>query len=47
MLDEAGVPCIRCRASRTTDSDPQIKAREMMVEMYQPFLGPMRHYGSP
>jgi|WetSurSiteA1Bulk_404760.scaffolds.fasta_scaffold02317_3 crotonobetainyl-CoA:carnitine CoA-transferase CaiB-like acyl-CoA transferase len=48
MLDEAGVPCIRCRTLKElADSDPQIKAREMMVEMYQPFLGPMRHYGSP
>ena len=48
MLDEAGVPCIRCRSLKElADSDPQIKAREMIVEMYQPFLGPMRHYGSP
>ena len=34
MLDEAGVPCIRCRSLKElADSDPQIKAREMMVEM--------------
>lgn len=48
MLDEAGVPCIRCRTLKElADTDPQIKAREMIVEMYQPFLGKIKHYGSP
>jgi crotonobetainyl-CoA:carnitine CoA-transferase CaiB-like acyl-CoA transferase len=27
--------------------DPQIKAREMIVTVDQPFLGPMKMYGSP
>lgn len=47
-LEEQGVPCIRCRSLKElADGDPQIKARDMMVTLYQPFLGPMRHYGSP
>ncbi len=47
-LEEQGVPCIRCRSLKElADGDPQIQAREMMVTLYQPFLGPMRHYGSP
>ncbi|MCD6570042.1 MAG: CoA transferase [Deltaproteobacteria bacterium] len=47
-LEKAGVPCIRCRSIKElADSDPHIKAREMMVTIDQPFIGPMRHYGSP
>ena len=47
-LEEQGVPCIRCRSLKElADGDPQVKAREMMVTLYQPFIGPMRHYGSP
>lgn len=47
-LEEKGVPCIRCLSLKElADGDPQIKAREMMVSLYQPFIGPMRHYGSP
>jgi CoA:oxalate CoA-transferase len=47
-LDDVGVPCIRCRSIKElADSDPHIKAREMMVTIEQPFIGPMRHYGSP
>lgn len=48
ILEEVGVPCIRCRSIKElADSDPHIKAREMMVTVEQPFIGPMRHYGSP
>jgi len=47
-LEEAGVPCIRCRSIKElADDDPHVKAREMMVIHDQPFIGPMRHYGSP
>ena len=48
ILDEVGVPCMRCRSiTELADSDEHIKAREMMVTLEQPFIGPMRHYGSP
>jgi len=47
-LEESGVPCIRCLSLREmADTDPPIKARDMMISLYQPFIGPMRHYGSP
>jgi crotonobetainyl-CoA:carnitine CoA-transferase CaiB-like acyl-CoA transferase len=47
-LEDVGVPCIRCRSIKElADSDPHIQAREMMVSVEQPFIGPMRHYGSP
>ena len=47
-LEDVGVPCIRCRSVKElADSDPHIRAREMMVTVEQPFIGPMRHYGSP
>ena len=47
-LEDVGVPCIRCRSVKElADSDPHIQAREMMVTVEQPFIGPMRHYGSP
>jgi crotonobetainyl-CoA:carnitine CoA-transferase CaiB-like acyl-CoA transferase len=46
-LEEQGVPCLRCRSLKElADVDLQVKAREMMVTLYQPFIGPMRHYGS-
>jgi CoA:oxalate CoA-transferase len=47
-LEEVGVPCICCKSLKElAESDPHIKAREMMVTLDQPFIGPMRHYGSP
>lgn len=47
-LEEAGVPCLRVRGIiELADEDPQIKAREMMPRIYQPFIGPMKMYGSP
>lgn len=47
-LDEYGVPCLRVRSIKElADNDPQVKAREMMVEVDQPFIGKMRMYGSP
>jgi crotonobetainyl-CoA:carnitine CoA-transferase CaiB-like acyl-CoA transferase len=46
-LEEQGVPCLRCRSLKElADVDPHIKARDMMISLYQPFIGPMRHYGS-
>ena len=48
ILDKAGIPCMRVRSIvELADTDPQIKAREMMVEIDQPFIGPMKMYGSP
>jgi crotonobetainyl-CoA:carnitine CoA-transferase CaiB-like acyl-CoA transferase len=48
LLDEAGVPCMRVRdVVELADTDEHIKAREMMVTIEQPFIGPMKMYGSP
>ena len=48
MLDKAGIPGMRTRSIvELADNDPHIKAREMMVEIEQPFIGPMKMYGSP
>lgn len=47
-LSAEGVPCLRTKSIKElADTDPQVKAREMMVEVEQPFVGPMRMYGSP
>jgi CoA:oxalate CoA-transferase len=47
-LEEKGVPCIRARSLKElADDDPQVKAREMMVEVEQPFIGKLKMYGSP
>jgi len=47
-LEKAGVPCLRVRGLvELATVDPQIKAREMMPTVYQPFIGPMKMYGSP
>jgi CoA:oxalate CoA-transferase len=47
-LEANGCPCLRVRSIKElADSDPQIKAREMMVEVEQPFIGKVRMYGSP
>jgi len=48
MLDEADIPCLRVRGIRElAETDPQIKARDMMSVVDQPFIGPMKMYGSP
>jgi CoA:oxalate CoA-transferase len=48
ILDEAGIPCMRVRGGKElADDDPHIKAREMVVSVEQPFIGPMKMYGSP
>ncbi|HWQ76197.1 MAG TPA: CoA transferase [Syntrophomonas sp.] len=48
IFDEAGIPCMRARTiEELCDTDPQIKAREMMPSIEQPFIGPMKMYGSP
>lgn len=48
ILDEAGVPCMRVRGVvELADRDEHIKAREMMVVVEQPFIGPIKMYGSP
>ena len=48
QLEAAEVPCLRVRdIVELATVDPQIKAREMIVTVDQPFLGPMKMYGSP
>jgi crotonobetainyl-CoA:carnitine CoA-transferase CaiB-like acyl-CoA transferase len=48
LLEENGCPCLRCRSIKElADTDEQIKAREMMVEIDQPYVGKMKMYGSP
>jgi len=47
-LEKNGVPCLRIRSLKElADTDPQIQAREMMVEVDQPFVGKIKMYGSP
>jgi len=48
ILDGVGIPCMRARSVvELAEIDPHIKAREMIVEIEQPFIGPMKMYGSP
>lgn len=48
IFDEVGIPCMRARTiEELCDTDPQIKAREMMPLIEQPFIGPVKMYGSP
>ncbi|MDP2852907.1 MAG: CoA transferase [Smithellaceae bacterium] len=48
ILEEAGIPCMRVRTLvELATKDPQIKAREMISRVYQPFIGPMMMYGCP
>jgi crotonobetainyl-CoA:carnitine CoA-transferase CaiB-like acyl-CoA transferase len=48
LLKKAGVACQRVLPiPELVDTDLHIKAREMIVEVEQPFLGPMKMFGSP
>lgn len=48
LLTDAGVACQRVLTiQELVDTDPQIKARDMIVEVDQPFLGPIKLVGSP
>jgi crotonobetainyl-CoA:carnitine CoA-transferase CaiB-like acyl-CoA transferase len=47
-LEAAGIPCSRVKQiDELATGDPHINAREMNPKVYQPFLGPMRMFGSP
>ena len=47
-LEAAGIPCSRVKQiDELATVDPHINAREMNPKVYQPFLGPMRMFGSP
>ena len=47
-LESAGIPCSRAKdLVELATADPQISAREMVPERYQPFIGMMKMYGSP
>jgi crotonobetainyl-CoA:carnitine CoA-transferase CaiB-like acyl-CoA transferase len=48
ILEKYEVPCLRTRTIKElADDDAHVKAREMMVEIEQPFVGKMKMYGSP
>jgi len=48
LLEANGCPCLRCRSIKElAETDEHIKAREMMVEIDQPYVGPMKMYGNP
>lgn len=48
QMEANGVPCLRTRSIKElADNDEHIKAREMMVEIEQPYIGKMKMYGSP
>ena len=46
-LDDAGVPCAKVASLPDVIGSPQIAAREMVVEVEHPRLGPLRIPGSP
>ncbi len=47
MLMTAGIPCAKIQAMSDLLQDPNLKARNMIVEMDQPGVGPMPAPGSP
>ncbi len=48
ILEKHETPCLRVRSIKElADMDPHILAREMMVEVEQPYIGKMKMYGSP
>jgi crotonobetainyl-CoA:carnitine CoA-transferase CaiB-like acyl-CoA transferase len=47
-LEQTGIPCCRVKnIEELATTDPHIGAREMRLTMQQPFLGPVKMYGSP
>lgn len=47
-LEAAGVPCSRVKTiTELATTDSHIEAREMRLEKFQPFLGPVKMFGSP
>jgi crotonobetainyl-CoA:carnitine CoA-transferase CaiB-like acyl-CoA transferase len=47
-LEAAGIPCSRVKTiDELATVDAHIGAREMRPQVYQPFLGPVKMYGSP
>jgi len=47
-LEEIGMPCCRVKSiEELATTDPHIGAREMRLTVDQPFLGPVKMYGSP
>lgn len=48
LLDREKVPCMRARTiQELVDNDPHVLARGMMPEIDQPFIGPVKMFGSP
>jgi CoA:oxalate CoA-transferase len=48
LLDEAQVPCMRALTiQELVDADPHVLARDMMPVIDQPFIGPIKMFGSP
>lgn len=47
-LLETGIPCSRVKSiTELATTDPNIESREMRLERVQPFLGPVKMFGSP
>src|SRR5687767_11652562 len=46
-FDDAGVPCGPINDYAQTFADPQVREREMVVDVEHPTLGPLRTLGSP
>jgi len=48
ILDQEKVPCMRALTiPELVDGNPQVLARDMMPIVEQPFIGPMKMFGSP
>jgi CoA:oxalate CoA-transferase len=47
LLEESGIPCGPINAIDQVVADPQIRAREMVVEVQHPTAGPLKMAGSP
>lgn len=47
MLSAAGVPCTPVQAIAEALSDPQVSARDSLVDVEHPVLGTVRHVASP
>jgi crotonobetainyl-CoA:carnitine CoA-transferase CaiB-like acyl-CoA transferase len=47
VLHEAGVPCGRVRTVQEALQDPQVEARQMMLDLGDPAFGSMRVIGNP
>jgi len=47
MLDEAGIPCAPVNTIDRVFHDPQTAAREMLIDVPHPTIGPLKMAGTP